>query len=254
MAAGDPHDLAARTLTEQLIARLQAFRDGRETHESLAAWASAAWGDHGRGLARTNRNTRLILANVASAADRHPPGDGSQPYILRDVDLVEYLRVLQRGTMNGPVRDVASLSAPLPTFAERFGLETDRYIVDQLGWFEYLQFASPGTGRVFVLSRPLEFPDAGQSLVEVVPLGQLDPQDVLRDLFETLVVDHEDVVWLPEGFTTDSLPRQTLWRQDDNGNRFEVATFTGVRKAEAALQRFLALKHKQFYWLEDVPR
>lgn len=256
MAAGDPPDLAARALTEQLIVRLQAFLDGRETHESLRTWAGAAWRDHQQGLARTNRTARLILSNVACAADRHPPGDESQPYILRAVDVVEYLRKLQRGDMTGPVREVAMLSMPLPIFAERLGLDTDRYILDQLGWFEYLQFASPGSGRVFVLSRPLEFFDQGRSLVEFVPLGPFDPQDVLRDLFETFIVDHEDLVWLADDFDNicESLPRQTLWRQDDNGNRFAVATFTGARKAEAALQHFAALKHKQFYWLEDVPR
>lgn len=45
----------------------------------------------------------------------------------------------------------------------------------------------------------------------------------------------------------------SLWRQDDNGNRFRIARFSARAQAEAEQRRFEALAHKQIYWVEDAP-
>lgn len=48
------------------------------------------------------------------------------------------------------------------------------------------------------------------------------------------------------------LPDETRWvlhRLDDNGNRFEVATFPTREAAEAALREYEARGHKQTYWV-----
>ena len=49
---------------------------------------------------------------------------------------------------------------------------------------------------------------------------------------------------------TDAATRFSVWRQDDHGNRFEVAR--GLSRAEAAreLERLEAAGHKQTYWIE----
>jgi len=72
-------------------------------------------------------------------------------------------------------------------------------------------------------------------------------------LFETLAIDLGDLDGFAADFVIDhdALPCLTLWRQDDNGVRAEVADFTGRRKAEAALRRFESHHHKQLYWLEE---
>ncbi|MDC0668607.1 hypothetical protein [Nannocystis radixulma] len=250
MASDERHDLAARAWTEELLRRLQAFCAGQETHESLQAWARTAAG----GPAPTHRIACEIHLDLWNAASRLPPGDPSCPYILRPVDVVAYARQLQRGAVTIRLREFAVVKASLPAIAAQLGLESERHVLDGLGWFESLQFASPGSGRVFVLSRPLQRAHADPTILEAAAAGpEVDARDLLRDLFETLGIDLADVLELPDGFDPESLPKHTLWRQDDNGNRFAVATFTGLRKAEAALQRFLVLKHKQFYWLEDAP-
>lgn len=45
-----------------------------------------------------------------------------------------------------------------------------------------------------------------------------------------------------------------LWRQDDNGQRFPVATFAARKAAEARLAELDSKSHRQIYWIEpDSP-
>ncbi|PCC75355.1 hypothetical protein SAMN02745121_03919 [Nannocystis exedens] len=250
MPIGDPQDLRVRALTEELIHRLRGFIAGRETPATLQQWAQATWGKGQEGPVAANRLATEALHDLWNADSRFPPGDLTSPPIFRPVDAAATLRRLTRGSLDGPVCEVAALKAPLHQFAARLDLETERHVLDGLGWFEFLQFASPGTGRAFDLQRPLERRDTDNlpTLVRASATG--DAQEILQDLFETLVIDHDDVAALADDFAALELPKRTLWRQDDNGNRAQVASFTGVRKAEAALTHYAALMHKQLYWLE----
>ncbi|MDC0723215.1 hypothetical protein [Nannocystis bainbridge] len=250
MPVGDPDDLRIRTLTASLVQRLRGFIDGSETHAGLQAWAQAAWGSTFEGPAVANRLATNALHDLCNADSRVPPRDLASPHIFRPLDAAESLRQLQRGTITGPFREVAGLKDPLRKFAARLDLETERHVLDGLGWFEFLQFASPGTGRVFILQRPLDHPDFDNFPTLVRASATDDAFETLRDLFETLGIDLTDVAALADEFAALDLPTRTLWRQDDNGNRAVVATFTGARKADAALQHYTALMHKQMYWLE----
>lgn len=40
-----------------------------------------------------------------------------------------------------------------------------------------------------------------------------------------------------------------LWRQDDNGNRFLVDSFSDRAAAQSRLEVLQAVPHKQFYWI-----
>lgn len=42
-----------------------------------------------------------------------------------------------------------------------------------------------------------------------------------------------------------------LWRQDDNGNRFLVGTFTHRAHAEERLAELTRVPHKQTYWIAE---
>jgi hypothetical protein len=44
-----------------------------------------------------------------------------------------------------------------------------------------------------------------------------------------------------------------LWRQDDNGNRFQVGTFPDQGGAEKRLAELMLNPHKQTYWIEENP-
>lgn len=42
-----------------------------------------------------------------------------------------------------------------------------------------------------------------------------------------------------------------LWRQDDNGNRFLVGTFTERSQAEHRLAELARTPHKQTFWITE---
>jgi hypothetical protein len=45
--------------------------------------------------------------------------------------------------------------------------------------------------------------------------------------------------------------RYELWRQDDNGNCFLVASFSGREAAEQRLAELTRCPHKQTYWIKE---
>jgi hypothetical protein len=44
----------------------------------------------------------------------------------------------------------------------------------------------------------------------------------------------------------------SLWRQDDNGNRFPVGDFPDRSAAEARLAELTRSLHKQAYWISET--
>ncbi len=248
MAAGDPQYWTPLARVETLVDRLQAFLASGATHASMQAWAQALWTEQESPVCGHAVAT-AILMNLWNAATREPPGDESRPYVLRRVDVDAYLYRLQRGDQEAPTRDLGYLRATPADVAARLGRETERHVLDGIGWCEYLQLASPGSGRVFLLERSFDTAAKGSW---VYADRAADALDATRDLFETLAIDLADLEGFAHDFVVDTaaLPRSTLWRQDDNGVRVEVTSFTGRRKAEAALRGYESLHHKQVYWLE----
>jgi hypothetical protein len=56
------------------------------------------------------------------------------------------------------------------------------------------------------------------------------------------------------GSTDAGLPdRWIVWRQDDNGNRFEVARKDSRADAEELAAAMEARGHKQLYWVAKAP-
>jgi hypothetical protein len=249
MAAGDPQYWTTLAITETLVGRLQALLAGSETHESVEAWARALWTGQDSPVAGHPVATGILM-NLWNAAARERPEGESGPYVLRPIDVDAYLRRLQAGEREAPTRELGCLRATPADVAARLGRETERDVLNGLGWCDYLQFASPGSGRVFMLERVIDGAARGSW---VYAARATDAVDVVRDLFETLAVDLADIEGFASDFVVDitALPRVSLWRQDDNGVRAVVAVFTGRRKAEAALHHYEKLQHKQVYWLED---
>jgi len=46
--------------------------------------------------------------------------------------------------------------------------------------------------------------------------------------------------------------RWILWRQDDNGHKFQIESFTDRARAESAKGEFESRHHKQIYWVEET--
>jgi hypothetical protein len=47
----------------------------------------------------------------------------------------------------------------------------------------------------------------------------------------------------------DGAQRWVVWRQDDNGNRYEVARFDDRGEAQALADSLEATRHRQLYWV-----
>lgn len=45
----------------------------------------------------------------------------------------------------------------------------------------------------------------------------------------------------------------SLWRQDDNGNRFLVGSFARREDAEKKINELSRQLHKQLYWITETP-
>jgi hypothetical protein len=200
---------------------------------------------YGESPLSSNRIATNVLLDLAGAGSET---DSGQP-IFRLADAEGCLRELLQGSDDDFSLWLAAPSAPFEHFVQKLKLPTERHVIEGLGWQEYVRFCSPATGRTFCIRRSLE-----PGLPDARPVFDCDADDTpvsrLIDLVETLAIDASDLAWIHEDINVAALPTWALWRQDDNGNKAHVETFTGYRKARAALGRFEALGHKQMYWLE----
>jgi hypothetical protein len=57
---------------------------------------------------------------------------------------------------------------------------------------------------------------------------------------------------LPESPAARTRGRWVVWRQDDNGNRFEVARHDVRDDADAVAATMEARGHKQMYWVAEA--
>jgi hypothetical protein len=46
--------------------------------------------------------------------------------------------------------------------------------------------------------------------------------------------------------------RWVVWRQDDNGNRYEVSRFDDRAEAQALADSLEAHRHRQLYWVAEA--
>lgn len=241
-----------RTLA--MTAKLEAFCDGRETAESLAVWARTLWHSDGtqEGPFRTNSTATAVISDLYSADEREDAANPASGPMLRKVDALDSLRELRQGTAWVRSRPVASIAGRFSDWAVRLRAEPIRTVLDGLGWFEFVRFASPGTGRAFLMSNALSR-HGGEEPYQPALNAQAegDAFECLVDLVETLCIDASDLTWMAEEFTDIRLPEWAVCRQDDNGVGAEVAVFSGRHKARAAMERLEAGKHKQTYWVAE---
>jgi len=240
--------------TSELLGKLEGFLRAEETHASLERWAQSALpagSTHGAPIG-LNRAATRVLTSLCSATTLHAI---DQTPIFRAEDARDYMALLRRGEGRKLTRLVGSLTASLPRIQQQLRFPTEREVAPGVGWLEYLRFASPATGRTFLLEQRLQRfggePEVVQGRLSTEDDG--DAHECLFDLLETLAIDLTDLGWRAPEFELVKLPEWVLWRQDDNGVKTAVGTFSGCRKAQAALAGFESLHHKQTYWLEGPP-
>ena len=242
--------------TSEMTAKLEAFCAGRETTASLEAWAHALWKLDGTqdGPLRTNSTATAVLIDLHNANESEDRDDSTRGPMFRTLDALECLRELRRGGGRSTPRELVSVAGPMSMWTATLGFEPIRGVLAGLGWFEFLRFASPGSGRAFVMRNALSRYGGEEAYMPTIAT-ELEgaPAECLVDLLETLGIDRSDLTWVADEFEGVLLPEWAVYRQDDNGVRTRVASFTGYRKARAALSKLEAGKHKQTYWVEREP-
>jgi hypothetical protein len=240
--------LVANSLRERrrdmarVVEALRLVSEGQAPRSSITLLTRQLWPESaGQGSPFPGNGTASTIFDSIWNIERQLDGD----YILRESDLAQFLIWLQEGDYLRGLERLTCIKGTPAALANRLGIATVRYWMDGLGWHESFSVGSPFTGRRFVGTGP-RTPEGAQPVVDI---WTHHPQqtNVFGDLFDTLVVDTSDLIQPPHL----DVQQWDLWRQDDNGVRSLVASFTGRAKAEATLEHFEGLGHKQIYWLES---
>lgn len=214
---------------------LRLVSGGQAPRSSITFLTRQLWPeDAGQGSPFPGNGTASTIFDSIWNIEEQLEGD----YVLRESDLAQFLLWLREGDCLRGLERLTSVKATPKALANRLGITTVRYWMDGLGWHESFTLASPFTGRKFVGTGPMT-PEGEQPAVDI-HTHQPQATTVFGDLFDTLVIDTNDLIQ-PPNLTVE---QWELWRQADNGVRALMASFTGRAKAEAALEHFERLGHK----------
>lgn len=238
----------ARIVTE-MATQVELFLAGTLSREALLAWAQAASLDRS-GIRFHNPHAGILYSCLCSLDAQL---DKTREHIVRPSDLAIHLRELRSGLLplpRDPLPLVAMVKLSPTELARRTGAEVARFWWDGRGFSERVCFTSAGTGVAFsgvslLVNAQSPVPSTAVHVWES-PQSQPERSWLLGVLFDTLCIDDADAtrLWAPITTCWD------LMRQDDNGNSFSVASFTGYAKARARIAELDAQQHKQLYWLE----
>lgn len=229
-----------------MLATIEAILAGEITRAAALVQINelaAACQDAGRRF-RGHADASVVFESLLSL-DQYT--EAGQPFV-REVDLRAYRRWLLEGpTFIGTKDWVVGLHMSIDELAGLVGGEPVRSWNAGLGWFVELRFCAVASGRPFAAIGALE-----QSGGVGVHFRRDDiAHEALVDLFETLAIDDHDVVLHPDIDPT-QLPQWALWREDDNGNRFEIERYRCYAKAVEQERIFTARGHRQSYWVDPV--
>ena len=238
-------------LVREMCAQMRAYLAGNLGGTALGQWATDVRTPRGLSTIRGHGTAHSVLESLINLDDEERE--------VRRSDVEAYLRWLTEG-LQAPLPDdpLVVLRLTPDEIASVLSLRAVRWWLDGLGWVSEVRFVAPGTGRPFSAGW-LDYspPELGEHLSCITTDHAQDAQALL-DLFDTLALDLSDVPAVHgkpgwnEAISVEELPRWRLMRQDDNGRRFEIETFSAPRKARERLRSYEALHHKQIYWLEPV--
>jgi len=228
-----------------LVAKLRALLAGQLTRADVITWTREFWPpDSGQGRLFSSGNAACVFDSIWNLDKQW--GDGP---LVREVDVRAYLRWLTEGEVfHVDEEPLIALAEDLKVVAAKVGGEVIRWWFDGLGWYRELRLSAPASGRPFLAISPMATPD----YCEVSTRRGDDPREAIIDLFEVLAIDDSDCKAISPAIDLSDLPLWALWRQDDNGNRFEVARLRSYAKACLQEQIFTDRGHKQTYWVARV--
>ncbi len=230
-------DLELAEQVHGVIAAMRDFLRGAIDAPGLSRFARDMWPEARQDLPFAGQSlANTVWLSILNATDPE----------LRITDVEGYIRWLTIGSPFYPIR-VCGVRMSAARLAAQLSLATHRYIVDGLGWQESVEFVSLVTGRQFHAESSIVHDVPDNIFVHACDVPGREPQPLL-DLCNTLGIDAADC------FLDHAEPaRWRIWRQDDNGHRSVVSTFTALKKARLALADLEAATHKQMYWIDPFP-
>lgn len=241
----EQHTQARRT--GELAELLSSFLAGQKGRADIASWTRAAWpcADQQGGPFKHHAVAATVFESIWNVEERR--GDA---YVVRHEDMAAYLDWLTLGdAFKAAPEPLVVITAPLDALTTTIRGTEVRMWLDGLGWQVTLRFASPATGRCFMANAPLE--GEGACHTSIYTARADGPLEAAVDLIEALALDGSEVHWWLPRIQRAMMPRWSVWRQDDNGGRYEVAAFLSYSRAMRACEDFESRGHKQIYWVRQ---
>ncbi|MDC3961934.1 hypothetical protein [Polyangium jinanense] len=226
----------------ELVDLLRAFLEGRTDRVDIARWTCTGWREAAaaKGGFPDHAIARLVFMSLEDIERRW--GDD---FLVRREDVTGYVEWLTtRGYLMASL-PLAAVARSIDSLVTEMRGDTVRFFLPGLGWLVETCFASAATGRGFWAVSDLE---RGSGL-EIRTIRGDDPTEAAQDLAEALALDTPEVQWIEPRIDLAALPRWSLWRQDDNGQRYEMSTFLSYSRAMRECATFEARGHKQMYWV-----
>jgi len=227
----------------ELVGLLRAFLAGQKNRADIARWTNDAWPARQGTRFPRHGAAHTVFESLQSIEDRD--GDG---FVLRNQDVAAYLEWLTKGDPFTAAREpLFSISTHVETLATVTGGREERWWLDGLGLMVSLRFASPATGRCFCAISPLR---DERRLSAIHTHRDDDPTEAALDALEVLAIDEPNIAHWHSQIEPAIMPRWTVWRQDDNGGRFQVATYLAYSRAMRECGELESRGHKQMYWVD----
>jgi hypothetical protein len=231
-----------------MIQQLRGFSGSEEDRCRIEAWTRKVFPVRERpDIFSCHGNALSIFDSIWNIRETY--GSQGAP-VIRVEDVVDYVEELTRGgcaTMD--MSPWVQLTMSFDELAQRVSRPPTRWWYDGLGWMQSVTFCSVVTGiqySSFVQFEPPYDRPEGPVFPCVNFQRDADPGEAALELLYTLEIDVSGVAQSTVQFEL----RWALYRQDDNGNRFEVEKFATESGARARLAFFESMSHKQMYWLE----
>lgn len=233
------HDQAKRVA--ELVGLLRAFLEGHKDRADIARWTALA--ARQRSLFPRYGAAHAVFESLLNIEE--PFGDS---FVVRNQDVAAYLDWLTQGNaFRAASEPLFSIPIPIEALANITGGRDERSWVDGLGWMVTLRFASFATGRCYFAMAPLCHE---RRLSSIHAHRDDDPVEAARDVIEVFALDESEVEHWHSQLDPAKLPHWTVWRQDDHGGRYEVATYLAYSRAMRECTEMENRGHKQMYWVE----
>lgn len=228
-----------------LIDTLTALLDGRMSRAEANRWSHTLEPPHARtgGLFTALEATR-VFDSIYDLGVMH----GEEP-MVRAEDLYAYLRWLREGqSFQEDGEALFVIEADIEDFAAQTETEAVRWLYQGLGWWVSVRFCTPASQRPFVAHAELARP----GVLGFQKRRGDDWNESIVDLFEALGIDDKDTKYINPKIDVTTLPSWGLWREDDEGQHFEVARYRCYAKACARMAAFAAEDERYVYWVDPA--